>query len=61
MLDQYNDVCFRPNRKPRINPQLVAQQVAQQFTPAAPKIKKEGSGKSDKKNSDRFSKKGKLL
>ncbi|XP_065333208.1 YY1-associated factor 2 isoform X2 [Cloeon dipterum] len=47
-------------RKPRINPQLVAQQVAQQFAPAAPKIKKEG-GKSDKKSSDKYSKKGKLL
>jgi len=39
----------------------VAQQVAQQFTPAAPKIKKEGGSKSDKKSSDRYSKKGKLL
>lgn len=35
-------------RKPRINPQLVAQQVAQQYTQALPKIKKEGI-KLDKK------------
>uniref|UniRef100_T1ILF8 RanBP2-type domain-containing protein n=1 Tax=Strigamia maritima TaxID=126957 RepID=T1ILF8_STRMM len=37
-------------RKPRINPQLVAQQAAQQYTQAQVKPKKE-SGKSEKKGS----------
>lgn len=34
-------------RKPRINPQLVAQQVAQQYTQVLPKVKKESGGRSE--------------
>ncbi|KAF4532610.1 hypothetical protein B566_EDAN013515 [Ephemera danica] len=46
-------------RKPRINPQLVAQQVAQQFTPTQSKPKKEGGrDKSEKRSlSDKMMKK----
>lgn len=54
-----NIKCYR---KPRINPQLVAQQVAQQYNPTPPKTnKKEGSHKekSDKKSSSHDNKAGK--
>nr|CAD7596185.1 unnamed protein product [Timema genevievae] len=49
-------------RKPRINPQLAAQQVSQQQYPSQPKTnKKEGAGKDkmDKKNHSMVSKSGK--
>ena len=50
-MRQYASVpllMFFPFRKPRINPQLVAQQVAQQFAPPAPP-KKEKIGNPAKK------------
>lgn len=49
-------------RKPRINPQLVAQQVAQQYNPTPPKTNKKEGGhkeKSEKKSSSHDNKAGK--
>lgn len=50
--------CYR---KPRINPQLVAQQVAQQYNPAPPKTNKKEGGhkeKSEEKKSSSHDNKG---
>jgi hypothetical protein len=38
-----NDCCFVLCRKPRLNQQLVAQQVAQTITPPPPKPRREDS------------------